>query len=127
MQWVDPPSIVPNQNYIDYLKDIIIYNLKRELGEALARLDPPSSEDDGCVTGPMVFKMNTDCEDEYFTCPCHESRTTLHQQLHPHHLHLHLHPCLGTGTTCPPSTVADLCSLGTSPTNRLVSNVVIVF
>jgi hypothetical protein len=76
------------QNYINYLEDIAIYNFKWELGEALACLDPPSSEDDGPVTGPMVFKTDTSCEDEYCTYRCHEKKnTTLHQLLHPHHLH----------------------------------------
>jgi hypothetical protein len=27
-QWVDPPPIDPYQQYIDYLEDVIIYNLK---------------------------------------------------------------------------------------------------
>jgi hypothetical protein len=35
-QWVDPPAIYPYQQYIDYIEDVIIYNLKRELSEALA-------------------------------------------------------------------------------------------
>jgi hypothetical protein len=30
-QWVDPPAIDPYQQYIDYLEDVVIYNLKREL------------------------------------------------------------------------------------------------
>jgi hypothetical protein len=42
-QWVDPPAIDPYQQYIDYLKDVVIYNLKRELSEALASPDPSSS------------------------------------------------------------------------------------
>jgi hypothetical protein len=32
---VDPPTIDPYQQYIDYLDDVVIYNLKRELSEAL--------------------------------------------------------------------------------------------
>jgi hypothetical protein len=35
-QWVDPPDILPYQEYIDYLEDVVIYNLKRELSKALA-------------------------------------------------------------------------------------------
>ena len=60
--------------YIDYLEDVVIYNLKQELAQALARPDAPSSEDDGPVTGPMVVKTNTGCENEYCTCPCHEKK-----------------------------------------------------
>jgi hypothetical protein len=33
---VDPPTIHPYQEYIDYFEDVVIYNLKRELSEALA-------------------------------------------------------------------------------------------
>jgi hypothetical protein len=32
---VDPPAIHPYQEYIDYLEDVVIYNLKQELSEAL--------------------------------------------------------------------------------------------
>jgi hypothetical protein len=28
-QWVDPPAINPYKQYIDYLEDVVIYNLKR--------------------------------------------------------------------------------------------------
>jgi hypothetical protein len=35
-QWVDPPAIDPYQDYINYLHDIVIYNLQRRLDEALA-------------------------------------------------------------------------------------------
>jgi hypothetical protein len=42
-QWVDPPAIDPYQQYIDYLEDVIIYNLKWELSGALASPDPSSS------------------------------------------------------------------------------------
>jgi hypothetical protein len=31
---VDPPAIHPYQEYIDYLEDVIIYNLQQELLEA---------------------------------------------------------------------------------------------
>jgi hypothetical protein len=125
MQWKDFPAIEQYQNYIDYLEEIV-YNLKRELGEAQARLDPPSSEDDGRMTGPMVFKTNTGCV-KMSIAPALAKRRTLHQQLHPHHLYLHLHPCLGMSDTCSPSTPADPCSLGTSLTSKLVSNVAIIF
>jgi hypothetical protein len=74
VQWVDPPAIEPYQKYINYLEDVVIYNLKQKLAQALVRLDPPSIADDIPVAGPMVFKMNTDCEDEYCTCPCHEKK-----------------------------------------------------
>jgi hypothetical protein len=33
-QCVDPPAIHPYQEYIDYLEDVIIYNLQQELLEA---------------------------------------------------------------------------------------------
>jgi hypothetical protein len=35
-------AIDPYQQYIDYLEDVVIYNLKRELSEALASPDPLS-------------------------------------------------------------------------------------
>jgi hypothetical protein len=41
-QWVDPPTIDPYQDYINYLHDIVIYNLKRRLDEALASPDCPA-------------------------------------------------------------------------------------
>jgi hypothetical protein len=43
---VDSPVIDPYQQYIDYLEDVVIYNLKRELSEALAYPDPSSSAGD---------------------------------------------------------------------------------
>jgi hypothetical protein len=43
---VDSPVIDPYQQYIDYLEDVVIYNLKRELSEALASPDPSSSAGD---------------------------------------------------------------------------------
>jgi hypothetical protein len=47
---VDSTTIDPYQQYIDYLEDIVIYNMKRELTEALASPDPSSSagEDQCC-------------------------------------------------------------------------------
>jgi hypothetical protein len=45
------------------------------LASALASPDPTSTNgDDGPVTGPMVVKTNTGCEDEYCCCPCHEKK-----------------------------------------------------
>jgi hypothetical protein len=41
-QWVDPPAIDPYPDYINYLQDIVIYNLKRRMDEALASLDRPA-------------------------------------------------------------------------------------
>jgi hypothetical protein len=46
-QWVDPPAIDPYQQYIDYLEDVVIYNLQQELSEALASPDPSSSAGEG--------------------------------------------------------------------------------
>jgi hypothetical protein len=72
---VDPPAIHPYQEYINYLEDVVIFNLRQELTSALASLDPTSTnDDDGPVTGRMVVKTNTDCEDEYCCCPCHEKK-----------------------------------------------------
>jgi hypothetical protein len=110
-QWVDPPAI--DQQYIDYLEDAVIYNLKRELSEALASPDPSSSAgDDRC------------CKCLTCTCECHK-RTTPLRKIGPLHLH-HLHPHLGT-TTCRRNTPAALCSPGSSRTTRLIRNVVIKF
>jgi hypothetical protein len=72
---VDPPAIHSYQEYINYLEDVVIFNLRQELASALASPDPTSTNgDDGPVTGPMVVKTNTDCEDEYCCCPCHEKK-----------------------------------------------------
>jgi hypothetical protein len=74
MQWVDPPAIHPYQDYINYLEDVVIFNLRQELASALASPDSTSTNGDyGLVTGPMVVKKNTDCENEYCCCPCHEN------------------------------------------------------
>jgi hypothetical protein len=71
---VDPPAIHPYQEYINYLEDVVIFNLRQELTSALASPDLTSTnDDDGPVTGPMVVKTNTD-EDEYCCCPCHEKK-----------------------------------------------------
>jgi hypothetical protein len=60
-QWVDPPAIGPYQEYIDYLEDVVIYNLKRQLSEAMASPDPSSSAgDDQC------------CKCSTCTCECHK-------------------------------------------------------
>jgi hypothetical protein len=81
---VDPPAIDPYQQYINYLEDVVIFNLRQELVLAFASPDPTSTnDDDGPMTRPMVVKTNTGCEDEFFCCPCHEKRTTHLQQLHP--------------------------------------------
>jgi hypothetical protein len=72
---VDPPAIHPYQEYINYLEDVVIFNLRQELASALASPDPTSTKgDDGSVTGPMMVKTNTGCEDEYCCCPCHEKK-----------------------------------------------------
>jgi hypothetical protein len=63
---VDPPAIDPYQQYINFLEDVVIFNLGQELTSALASPDPTSTNnDDGPVTRPMVVKMNTGCEDEF--------------------------------------------------------------
>jgi hypothetical protein len=63
-QWVDPPPIDPYQQYIDYLEDVIIYNLKPELLEALASPDPSSSTgEDWC------------CKCSTCTCECHKKNS----------------------------------------------------
>jgi hypothetical protein len=60
---VDPPAIHPYQEYINYLEDVVIFNLRHEITSALASPDPTSTNgDDGPVTGPMVVKTNTGCE-----------------------------------------------------------------
>jgi hypothetical protein len=72
---VDPPAIDPYQQYITYLEDIVIFNLRQELVSALVSLDPTSTnDDDRPVTGPMVVKTNIGCEDEFCCCPCHEKK-----------------------------------------------------
>jgi hypothetical protein len=101
-QWVDPPAIDPYQQYIDYPKDVIIYNLKRELSEALASPDPsPSVGEDRC------------CKCSTCTCECHKKDWS------PLPSHLHPHRC----TTCRRNTPAALCSLGSSRTTRFIRNV----
>jgi hypothetical protein len=75
VQWVDPSTIDPYQEYINYLEDVVIFNLRQELASALASPDPTSTnDDDGSVTRPMVVKTNTGCEDEFRCCPCHEKK-----------------------------------------------------
>jgi hypothetical protein len=56
-QWVDPPAIDPYQDYINYLHDIVIYNLQRRLDETLASSDRPA--DNQC------------CPCATCTCECH--------------------------------------------------------
>jgi hypothetical protein len=72
---VDPLAIHPYQEYINYLEDVVIFNLRQELASALASPDLTSTNgDDGPMTGLMVAKTNTGCEDEYCCCPCHEKK-----------------------------------------------------
>jgi hypothetical protein len=61
-----PPAIHPYQEYINYLEDVVIFNLRQELASALASPDMTSTNDDnGPVTEPMVVKTNTSFEEEY--------------------------------------------------------------
>jgi hypothetical protein len=72
---VDPPTIYPYQEYINYLEDVVIFNLRHELASTLASTDLTSTNaDDGPVTEPMVVKMNTGCEDDYCCCSCHKKK-----------------------------------------------------
>jgi hypothetical protein len=72
---VDPPAIHPYQENINYLEDVVIFNLRQELASALASTDPTSTNgDDRPVTGPMVVKTNTGCEDGYCCCLCHAKK-----------------------------------------------------
>jgi hypothetical protein len=74
---VDPPAIHPYQEYINYLEDVVIFNLRQKLASALVSPNPTSTNgEDRPVTGPMVLKTNTGCEDEYCCCPCHEKDNT---------------------------------------------------
>jgi hypothetical protein len=52
MQWVDPPAIHPYQEYINYLEDVVTFNLRQELSSALASPDPtsPTTTTDRCRT-----------------------------------------------------------------------------
>jgi hypothetical protein len=69
------PAIYLYQHYINYLKDVVIFNLRQELASALASPDLTSiNDDDGPVTEPMVVKTNTGCENEFCCCPCHEKK-----------------------------------------------------
>jgi hypothetical protein len=72
---VDPLAIHPYQEYINYLEDVVIFNLRQELVSALASPDLTSTNgDDRPMIGLMVAKTNTGCEDEYCCCPCHEKK-----------------------------------------------------
>jgi hypothetical protein len=54
---------------INYLEDVVIFNMRQELASALASPDPTSTNgDDGPVTGPMVVKANTGCNTLEFAC-----------------------------------------------------------
>jgi hypothetical protein len=102
-----PPTIHPYQEYINYLEDVIIFNLRKELALALASPDPTSTNgDEGPVTGPMVVKTNTSCEDEYWCCPCHEKKDNTPAATPPPPPSDPTPP--RRGTTCPPSTPVDL-------------------
>jgi hypothetical protein len=46
VQWVDPLVIDPYQQYINYLEDVIIFNLRQKLASALASSNPTSTNDD---------------------------------------------------------------------------------
>jgi hypothetical protein len=72
-------SLRPYQEYIDYLEDVVIYNLKRELSEELASPDSSSSAGD-----------NQCCKCSTCTCGCHK-KITPPRNIGPLHLHLHLH------------------------------------
>jgi hypothetical protein len=105
-QRVDPPTIDPYQQYINYLKDVVIYNLKRELSEALASPDPSSSaREDRC------------CKCSTCTCECHKKDWSPLPSPPPPHL----------VTTCRRKTSAALCSPGSSRTTRFITNVVMKF
>ena len=110
-----PLAIEPYQTYIDYLEAVVIYNLKQELAQALARPDPPSNEDEGPVTGPMVFKTNTGCEDEYCAYPCHEKKDNT-----PPATPSPPPPPAGFGYYMASQHSGDLCSLDNSPTSKNV-------
>jgi hypothetical protein len=74
-------SLRPYQEYIDYLEDVVIYNLKRELSEELASPDSSSSAGD-----------NQCCKCSTCTCGCHKKITPPPpRNIGPLHLHLHLH------------------------------------
>jgi hypothetical protein len=104
---VDPLAIHPYQEYINYLEDVVIFNLRQELTSALASPDPAfTNDDDGPVTGPMVVKMNTDCEDKYCCCWCHEKKDNTPPATPPTPPSDPTPP--PSGTTCPPNTPAGL-------------------
>jgi hypothetical protein len=105
-QWVDPPAIYPYQQYIDYLEDVVIYNLKWELSEALASPDLASnSGEDRCG------KCST-C-----TCECHKKDWSPLPSPPPPH----------RGTTWRRNTPATLCAPGSSRTTRSIRNVAMKF
>jgi hypothetical protein len=49
-----PPAIDPYQDYINYLHDNIMYNLKRRLDEALASPDRPANNQCALVRLALV-------------------------------------------------------------------------
>jgi hypothetical protein len=95
----------PYQQYIDYLEDVVIYSLKRELSEPLASPDPSSSAEDQC------------CKCSTCTCECHKKYWSP----------LPSPPPPPLGTTCRCNTPAALCSLGSSCTTRFNRNVAMKF
>jgi hypothetical protein len=75
-----PSAIHPYHEYINYLEDVVIFNLRQELASALAALDPTSiNDDDEPVTGPMVVKTNTGLRTSAAAVRATKRRTTLHQ------------------------------------------------
>jgi hypothetical protein len=105
-QWVDPLAIDPYQQYIDYLENVVIYNLKRELSEALASPDPSSSAgEDRC------------CKCSTCTCECHKKDWSP----------LPSPPPPPPGFTCRRNTPVALCSLSSSRTTRFIRNVAMKF
>jgi hypothetical protein len=101
---VDPSAIDPYQQYIDYFKDVVIYNLKQELSEALTSPDPSSS----------LTQEKTDAANVRLALV---NATRKIGPLYLHHLHPH------RGTTCCRNTPAALCSLTSSHTTRFIRNV----
>jgi hypothetical protein len=102
-----PPAIHPYREYISYLEDVVIFNLRKELVSVLASPDLTSTnDDDGPVTEPMVVKTNTDCEDEYYCCSCHKKKNNIPPATPPSPPSDPTPP--RRGTTCPPNTPAGL-------------------
>jgi hypothetical protein len=103
---VDPPAIDPYQQYIDYLEDVVIYNLKWELSEVLASPDPSSSvgEDRSC---------------KCFTCTCERHKKDWSPPALP--------PPPHRGTTRRRNTLTALWSSRSFLTTRFIRHVVMKF